>query len=216
MPSADRSRSQACSLEPRSEHLLRGGQRIIVRPIQPSDAPELRRCFHALSPETRYRRFFGSVSDLDDAALAYLTSVDGEDHVALVATMESLDLKSEQGLGVARFVRSKTDPRVAEAAVVVVDDMQRRGVGSILTDALARAARARGVDRFRCEVLEANDVVVNALLAAGAEVVERDAGTVVLDVPLSQTDGGLRGALRIAAEHVNAFLRRLLPPAIQP
>ncbi len=195
----------------REEHALEGGQVVVLRHIQPSDATELRRAFRALSPETRYRRFFGALTDLDDASLRYLTCVDGKDHVAIIATMESLDLKTERGVGVARFVRSKSDPRVAEAAVIVVDDMQQRGIGTHLTNALAHAARERGIDSFRCEVLESNDVVVRALRDAGASIVEQGGGVIVLDVPLVSGSGGVRRALHIAAEHVNAFLRRLAP-----
>jgi len=196
----------------REQYTLADGQKVVLRHIQPTDAPELRRAFRALSPETRYRRFFGAINDLDDAALAYLTHVDGKDHVALVATIESLDLKSERGIGVARFVRSPKDPHVAEAAVTVVDDMQYKGIGTRLTAALVRAARERGIERFRCEVLESNVVVVHALEEAGATVVDRGAGAIVLDVPLVSTSGGVARALHIAAEHVNSFLRRLLPP----
>jgi hypothetical protein len=199
----------------REEHVLRDGQTVVLRHIQPSDAEEVRRGFRALSPESRYRRFFTGVSDLDDAALAYLVNVDGEDHVAIVATAESLDLKTERGVGVARFVRSKDDPTVAEAAVTVVDDMQRLGLGTLMTKTLARAANERGIEKFRCEVLESNDVVVAALVSAGGAIVERANGTVVLDVPVqSENDSAVRRALGVMAEHVNAFLRRLLPPGI--
>jgi ribosomal protein S18 acetylase RimI-like enzyme len=196
----------------REEHVLEGGQVVVLRAIQPEDATELRRAFRALSPETRYRRFFGAITDLDDAALHYLTHVDGKDHVAIIATTESLDLKTERGVGVARFVRSKSDPRVAEAAVTVVDDMQQRGIGTHLTNALAHAARERGIDSFRCEVLESNALVIRALRDAGATIVDQGGGVIVLDVPLATGSSGVRRALRIAAEHVNAFLRRLAPP----
>jgi ribosomal protein S18 acetylase RimI-like enzyme len=199
----------------REEHVLGDGQVIVLRYIQPADAAELRRAFLALSPETRYRRFFGAITDLDDVTLRYLTSVDGKNHVAIVATSDSLDLKTERGIGVARFVRSASQPRTAEAAVTVVDDMQRRGIGTHLTTALARAARERGIDDFRCEILESNTVVVRALAEAGATVVEQGSGVVVLSVPLS-AGGALGRALRIAAEHVNAFLRGLLPPLVRP
>jgi hypothetical protein len=197
----------------REEHVLRDGRKIVLRHIQPSDAEELRRGFRALSPESRYRRFFTGIADLDDAALAYLVNVDCKDHVAIVATTESLDLKTERGVGVARFVRSEKDPTVAEAAVTIVDDMQRLGLGTHMTKTLARAATERGVEKFRCEVLESNDLVVRALVEAGGEIVERGSGTVILDVPVrSDDDGTIRRALRVTAEHVNAFLRRLLPP----
>ncbi len=161
---------------------------MLVRPIQPSDAAELRRAFRALSPETRYRRFFGAITDLDDKALEYLTNVDGRDHVAFVATTESLDLKSEVGIGVARFVRSKTDDKVAEVAVTVVDDMQRGGVGTMLMRALVGAARERGIERFRCEVLESNEVVIRTLLDVGAVIALRGEGAVILDIPIADLE----------------------------
>ncbi len=197
----------------REEHVLKGGQKIVLRHIQPSDGEELRRGFRALSPESRYRRFFTGMADLFDAVLAYLVNVDSKDHVAFVATTESLDLKTERGVGVARFVRSKNNPTVAEAAVTIVDDMQRIGLGTLMTKTLARAAKERGVEKFRCEVLESNEIVVQALVAAGGEIVERVSGTVLLDVPVQDTsDNAVRRALRVPAEHVNAFLRRLMPP----
>jgi len=197
----------------REEHVLRDGQKVVLRHIQPSDAEEVRRGFRALSPESRYRRFFTGIADLDDAALAYLVNVDGKDHVAIVATTESLDLKTERGVGVARFVRSREDPAVAEAAVTIVDDMQRIGLGTLMTKTLARAARERGIEKFRCEVLESNAIVVKALLEAGGAIIEKQNGTVVLDVPVHDpNDSAVRHALGVIAEHVNAFLRRLLPP----
>jgi RimJ/RimL family protein N-acetyltransferase len=199
----------------REEHALPCGEKVVLRHIQPSDRDELRRGFRALSPESRYRRFFTGLVDLDDTTLAYLTNVDRRDHVAIVATTESLDLKSERGVGVARFVRSEKDPTVAEAAVTIVDDMQRKGLGTIMTKALAHAARERDIEKFRCEVLESNELVVRALEAAGGVIVDRGSGTVVLDVPVTNPDDNVvRHALRVAAEHVNAFLRRLAPPAI--
>jgi hypothetical protein len=192
----------------REEHVLRDGQKIVLRHIQPSDGEELRRGFRALSPESRYRRFFTGISDLDDTSLAYLVNVDGKDHVAIVATTESLDLKTERGVGVARFVRSKKNSTVAEAAVTIVDDMQRIGLGTLMTKTLARAAKERGVEKFRCEVLESNELVVKALVDAGGEIALRASGTVILDVPVqTPNDSAVRRALRIAAEHVNLFLR---------
>lgn len=193
---------------------LEGGATVVVRHIRPEDAAELRRGFLALSPESRYRRFFGALTELDEPTLEYLTRVDGHDHVALVASIESLDLKTERGVGVARFVRSEREPNVAEAAVTVVDDMQRMGVGTVLMMALGHAARERGVDRFRCEVLCSNEAVVKALLDVGAVIVERGPSSVVLDVPLGEDSGGrVRRALKVVSEHLSAFLRRLAPPA---
>jgi len=66
-------------------------------------------------------------------------------------------------VGIARFIRLKDDPAVAEAAVTVVDHMQRRGLGKLLVSALAQAARERGITRFRAEVLRTNEAMLALL-----------------------------------------------------
>ena len=75
------------------------------------------------------------------AELSYLTEVDHHDHEALVA----VDPETNEGVGVARFVRSAEDPAVAELAVAVADDWQGQGVGSLLAGRAGQAS-ARGGD----------------------------------------------------------------------
>src|SRR6202012_995416 len=99
---------------------------------------------------------------------AYLTQVDGDDHGAVVAGTDSLDLKTEVGLGVARFVRLEDEPGVAEAAGTVVDDAQGKGVGRLLLTALATLALGRGVRVFRGEVLAENTRMCHLLEELGA------------------------------------------------
>ena len=198
-----------------AEHVLADGTRITVRHIRSNDADELRRAYARLSPESRYRRFLASMPALSEDMVRYLTDVDGKDHVALVATCESHDLKSEVGLGVARFIRLRDEPDVAEAAVTVVDDMQRKGIGRILTQTLGEAALERGVKRFRGEVLADNAPMRGLLEGAGALVRDDQGGTLVFDVPLQpqaavERESPLRRMLRIAAEFVAAL--RAPPP----
>ena len=69
---------------------------------------------------------------------------------------ETSPSEGERGIGVARLVRSKDDPSCAEAAVAVVDDMQKKGIGRALATELARAALARGITKLRADVLDAN------------------------------------------------------------
>lgn len=210
--------------EYRREHVLVDGTRVVVRPIRPEDAPALREAFGHLSADSRYRRFFGAVSALDDATLAYLTNVDGIDHFAIVAGIESPDLKAERGVGVARFIRLQDEPDVAEAAVTVIDEMQNKGIARILLATLADAAVERGVRHFRGEALATNEPV-RALLAEGGAVVRREAGgTIVFDVALGTSDAGavepapasspaLSRLLREAAASMAFFVRNLRPPS---
>lgn len=170
-----------------AEHILADGTGIELRHIRPEDAPELRRGFEALSPESRFRRFMTPLQSLSDEMLHYLTEVDGYNHVAIIAVTGSDDLKTERGIGISRFVRLKEAPTVAEVAVTVLDDMQHKGLGRLLLETLARAARERGIEHFRAEVLTSNEFVRHALQDAGAVVVADNGDCLTVDIPLNHT-----------------------------
>lgn len=206
---------------PPSQHSLADGASVSIRSIRPDDREELQRAFARLSPQSRHRRFFGGPRELSDDSARYLTEVDDQTHVALVATTESHDLKSEIGLGVARFVRSPTDPDVAEAAIVVADEAQNRGLGKLLLSALADAARERGVRAFRAEVLSENAPMRHLLEQAGAVIREDRGETLLVEVPLGPPPADaaaaaahpLRRLLRVLAEVLAAVRSRIEPPS---
>ena len=152
------------------EHVLSDGRRVTVRPIRPDDAGALRAAFDRLSPESRYRRFLAGMAELSDAQLRYLTNVDGENHVALVAIWQTPDLKEERGVGVARFIRDASNPAVAEAAIVVADEMRRCGLGRILLTQLSRIAWKQGVRKLCGEVQTSNGPMRHILDIIGARV----------------------------------------------
>jgi GNAT superfamily N-acetyltransferase len=195
---------------------LDGGLSVSLRPIRPEDRASLRSEFLRLSPESRYRRFFAHLSDLSDEMLTYMTCVDGVDHYALVATIDSPDLKTERGVGVARFVRSLEDRAAAEAAVIVVDDMQHRGIGRLLALALTAAARERGITRFCGEVLASNGPMIDALRASGATLEDAGEGTVRFNVSIAVGDEPILLRLfREVARSMAVFLLKLRPaPAV--
>nr|WP_240808051.1 GNAT family N-acetyltransferase [Polyangium spumosum] len=135
----------------------------------------------------------------------YLTEVDGSDHVAIIATADSLDLKEEEGVGVARFLRLPEEPDVAEAAVTVIDAYQGKGLGRILLDVISRAARERGIRVFRSTVLVSNAPMRRLLDEAGGIVRSDDGETIVVDTPLEEprpswSDLAIFRVLRAAAE----------------
>lgn len=170
---------------PSRTHALADGTRVSFRPLRPDDRDALHEAFRALSPSSRYSRFLRPIGDLSDDALDHLTHVDGKDHVALVATRESLDLKDERGVAIGRFIRlpQKEKRRVAEVAITVADDMQGRGLGTMMLRALADEARTRDIDAFEAEML-AEHRTLPRLLRLGAKIVSRDPGVVLVDVPL--------------------------------
>ncbi len=195
------------------EVVLRDGTKVSLREIRPEDGPGLRESFSKLSATSRHRRFFSGVSELTDDMVHYLTHVDGKNHVAIIATMESLDLKDERGVGVARFIRLKDHPTTAETAVTVIDDLQNRGLGSVLLRELSERAIACGIEKFRAEVLATNTPMKHLLEEVGAELVEEVDGSLVYDVRISTDhDSALDRLFRAAASQLTVFIRNLRPP----
>jgi len=108
---------------------LRDGTPVLVRPIRPDDKELIRQGFDRLSPASRYRRFLSPVDELSDAELRYLTEIDYVDHFAWAALRAD---RPNEGIGVARYIRLKEEPEVAEAAVTVLDEYQGKGLGTFM------------------------------------------------------------------------------------
>lgn len=179
---------------------LRDGTRVILRPLRPDDADQLRAGFARLSPASRYSRFFTPKAELSDAELTALTLLDGLDHFALGAVRVDDDGREIEGLGVARFIRTAEDPAVAEAAVTVIDAAQGRGLGTLLLGRLAAAARERGILYFRGDILAGNQPIRHIVEAAGGAVELAEGGQVRVLVELppdlaGAKTGGAQGLL---------------------
>ena len=119
-----------------------------------------------LSPASRYLRFHEAVEELSEEQLDYLTKVDHVDHEAIVA----LDLEHPEvpGVGVARYIRNRDEPHVAETAVTVADRYQGTGAGTLLLGAIAARAREHGITVFRNYVLDGNRVMLEVFDHLGA------------------------------------------------
>lgn len=165
---------------------LRDGTQVVLRLVKPTDKALLLKGLEKLSPESRYRRFLMPKVTLSDRELSYLTELDGWDHFALGAVRE-IDDGTEEGLGVARFVRLDGEPHVAEAAVAVIDEMQGKGLGRLLLQELAAAARERGITHFRSLLLAANAPMRSLFTGIAERPVKThlESGAIELDVPIS-------------------------------
>jgi RimJ/RimL family protein N-acetyltransferase len=165
---------------------LDNGTEVVLRPIRPDDKGLLADGMRHLSEQSVYQRFLGPKRRLTARELRYLTEVDFRDHVAFVAVRPEAPAVL---VGVGRWVRSRHDPEVAEIAFVVSDELQRQGLGSALGEALADAARERGVRRFVATMLPHN-LAAHRLFARVAQHRELRASGGVHE---------LRGELRPAA-----------------
>lgn len=153
------------------EVTLADGLRLRIRLVRPSDKLLLERGFQRLSPTSRYRRFLTVRDHLTEAELRYLTECDGIDHVAIGAVTCPGSDGEEEGVGIARFVRSRERPDTAEAALAVVDEYQHRGIGHLLLSRLIEAARERAIKSFSCDLLASNEAMRKMIVEAVSGVV---------------------------------------------
>ncbi|ACQ80185.1 GCN5-related protein N-acetyltransferase [Beutenbergia cavernae DSM 12333] len=164
--------------------LLRDGSTMHIRPIRPSDADALQRFHTAQSEESVYFRFFAPMRRLGDRDLTRFTNVDHVDRVALVLTI------GDDIVAVGRYDR--LDQARAEVAFNVADAYQGRGLGSILLEHLAAAARERGIRRFVADVLPGNAKMINVFTEAGYDVTQRfDDGVISVEFRIDPTERSL-------------------------
>lgn len=136
----------------RTRHLFDGTE-ITIRPIRRDDAPLEQAFVRNLSKDSRYKRFMGTIKELPEAKLRYLTDIDYDHHLALVATVRRDG--GEVEIGVARYVVAP-DGKTCEFAIAVDDAWQCTGVAGILMLSLIDAARARGLATMEGFVLATN------------------------------------------------------------
>jgi GNAT superfamily N-acetyltransferase len=157
--------------------VLADGTLVSLRLVRPDDKALMREAWDRLSSESRYRRFLTPKNVLTEADLRLFTEVDQVDHFALGALTTRCG--RDRGLGVARFVRLEGRQDVADVAVTVVDEAQRRGLGRLLLSRLIAAARERGIERFSCDMLATNQAMRSLIRSLVPDAIEHSAGGMV-------------------------------------
>jgi acyl-CoA synthetase (NDP forming)/RimJ/RimL family protein N-acetyltransferase len=157
------------------------GGTVHLRPMRPSDAEALV-VFHAgLSERTRYLRYFSAYPRIPERDLYHFTHVDHHDRVAFVALLGS------EIIAVGRYDREPGTDN-AEVAFVVADAHQGRGIGSVLLEHLAAAARESGIRQFNAVVLAENTAMVRVFHDAGYETARHvEYGEITLEFAVDET-----------------------------
>jgi acyl-CoA synthetase (NDP forming)/GNAT superfamily N-acetyltransferase len=164
-----------------------------LRPITPDDADRLVAFHGRLSGQTIHYRFFTPRPRLRPAEVARFTTVDHHDRVSLVATL------NDELVAVARYDRLPGTDQ-AEVAFVVEDQHQGRGLGTILLEHLASAARERGISTFVATVLPDNWRMLSVFKSAGWATTNHLTGGVIgVEFDIAPTEGAL--VARHAREH---------------
>jgi len=161
--------------------ILKDGGTLRLRPPAAGDVDAVLGFLQALSDRTLYRRFHG-IRHVDEALAETMLDPDWVERGALAAWL------GERIVGIANYVRLR-DPAVAEAAFVVADEEQGRGIGTRLLEQLADRAAEHGVTRFVAEVMAENRQMLSVFTGAGFDVVrELDQGEVEVSFPIAATE----------------------------
>lgn len=160
---------------------LQDGTPATLRPIFPQDGPSLQRGLERLSPESNAYRFLHHRSRFTEADLHYLTNCDFWNHLAAILAIRDGTGREVDQVGVARSIRDKRDPELAEVAIVLVDAWQRRGGGRALLGYLARLAWDTGIRFWQAYSFVDNQASRRLLATAGQEISRRPFGSGVVE-----------------------------------
>lgn len=159
---------------------LPNGMRVLVSPAEPADVPQVRAMYTRISPETVYLRHFARF--VPRGAAERLCGLPASQGHTLLARLPDPD---PQVVGYAHYVVTDPHPRLqAEAALVVEDRYQGRGLGGILFERVVHTARRHGVRLMELNTLENNiralrtfgglDLPCRALTADGVTTLRLD------------------------------------------
>jgi acetyl coenzyme A synthetase (ADP forming)-like protein len=144
--------------------LLKDGSTVHLRPIRPDDDDMMIALFNRFSPRTIYLRFHHVIREMTKEEVQRYTRVDYRDTFALIATLgEPPDVRI---IAVGRYARL-ANPDRAEAAFVVEDSHQGRGISTHLLDQLAAVARSNGIRVFEAEVMSENREMMEVFRDSG-------------------------------------------------
>ena len=152
--------------------ILRDGGTMRLRPPAAEDRNAIGAFYQALSARSSYLRFHG-FRQLDSMIAEADLAPDWEERGVLIG--ELVEDGQLNVVAIAEYVRLR-DRRRAEAAFVVADAHQGRGIGTRLLEELAAEADEVGIDLFEADVLADDGPMLSVFRDAGFGVTSTDMG----------------------------------------
>lgn len=146
---------------------LKDSSRAFLRPLRLTDESRLREFFYHLSPESVHYRFFRMITSMPHTRLQEFLRIDYESDMGVVVLTGKGD--DARVLGIAHYLK---DPRTnfAEAAFLVLDEWQGKGIGTAMMRALVETARKQGIAGFTADVLADNERMMRVFHRCGFAV----------------------------------------------
>ncbi len=160
--------------------ILRDGSTLRLRPPVAEDSDSLVEFFAGLSEYSLYLRFHG-FPVLGSKLVESVLDPDWRERGALLGSLDG------RIVALANWARLR-DPRAAEVAFAVGDELQGRGIGTRLLEQLAQCAAAAGIEEFVAEVLRENTAMLGVFRDAGFAVTRAgEAGELEIRFPVAPT-----------------------------
>ncbi len=137
---------------------LRDGKQVILRPIKPEDEPLWLEMLGNCSKESIYHRFRYDFHFKSHEIATEFCYIDYDREMAIVAEVEQDGKRLLIGEG--RLI-ADPDLEMAEYAVLVADQWQKKDLGFLLTEYCLQIARVVGVKRMAAETTTDNKAMLN-------------------------------------------------------
>lgn len=161
-------------------HELDDGTHVRLRLTRPSDAALVKAFLERLTPETRERRFLAPMPKVPDATVRHFTFYDPRERLTMAATLPVDGVEQIVGLADAAFLGTG----LAEIGLVVDDEHQHRGLGKLLSEAVASLAIKRGATHLKAQMMFGNEPMVRLFERLGRTVRSVEDGTATAYVRL--------------------------------
>ncbi|WP_338827121.1 bifunctional acetate--CoA ligase family protein/GNAT family N-acetyltransferase [Bradyrhizobium sp. 27S5] len=169
------------------ELALRGGSRVVIRPLRPEDELMVESFFRRVTAEDLRLRFFQAMKNFSHTFIARLTQLDYARAMAFAA----LDPSTGAMVGAVQL-HSDSLYENAEYAILLQSDLKGKGLGWALMQLLIHYARSEGLKRLSGEVLAENTTMLNMChelgFTAAAVPTDHRIINVVLDISLPAMD----------------------------
>ena len=150
-----------------SPKVTKKGLDVFLRPIKISDEDLLKRFLYSLSDKSLYTRFFADIRYIPHGTLQSYVVIDYTREMTILAVITGDGIEEIAGVG--QYVIQK-DTLMADAAFLVRDDYQNRGIGTLLLQYLEGIARREGLHGFSAMVLRENEAMLRLFENAGFDM----------------------------------------------
>jgi acyl-CoA hydrolase/GNAT superfamily N-acetyltransferase len=146
------------------------GLTLFLRPVRISDEPLLKDFFYSLSDQSMYRRFISTRKDMSHERLQEFVVIDYTREIVILASIQKDE--KEFIVGVSQYAIDENS-HTAEAAFVIRDDYQNKGIGKELLSYLTYLAKKNGLLGFTAEVLVENKLMLHLFESMGFDIEKR-------------------------------------------